>query len=146
LELELPREEVASFHQPAAVRVVVTRPDGAEVECGTLGELVRRSLDEMGVVLLTADVSTATLDAVLSSVIAEVLTRQVWTFDSGRGTQTPGYRVHPDFSDECYRALGSRYFYRRATSITMAMRRACEAWAEERLVRAGAANAAEVAG
>ncbi|MEQ8819811.1 MAG: hypothetical protein RLY93_06170 [Sumerlaeia bacterium] len=146
LELELPREEVGTFHQPAAVRVVVTKPDGAEVECGTLGELVRRSLDEMGVVLLTADVETATLDAVLAPVIAEMLTRQVWTFDSGRGTQTPGYRIHPDFSDECYRALGSRYFYRKATSITMAMRRACEAWAEERLVRAGAANQAEVAG
>jgi hypothetical protein len=128
------------------VRVVVTKPDGAEVECGTLGELVRRSLDEMGVMLLTPDVETATLDAVLAPVIAEMLTSQVWIFDSGRGTQTPGYRIHPDFSNECYRALGSRYFYRKATSITMAMRRACEAWAEERLSRAGAVNAAEVAG
>lgn len=146
LELELPREEVGSFHQPSAVRVVVTKPDGAEVECGTLGELLRRSLDEMGVALLTADVETATLDAILSPVIAEMLTRQVWTFDSGRGTQTPGYRIHPDFSDECYRALGSRFFYRRAASVTMAMRRACEAWAEERLIRAGAVNAGEVAG
>jgi hypothetical protein len=47
------------------------------------------------------------------------------------------------FSDACYRALGSRAFYRLGSPVTAAIRRAAEGWARERIARA---SAGEVAG
>lgn len=136
LDLVLDRELVDNFHQPPQVRVVVTMPDGAEIHCGTFGELLKRILDELGVWLLTADVSSAVLDDMASSLIGLMLEREVWQFESGG--KDSGYGIHPKFSDLCYRTLGSRYFYRKAGEITMSMRRVCELWAQERFARMGA--------
>lgn len=140
LALELDPEQLAAFHQPAQVRVVVTTQDGAEVECGTLGELVLRCLEELGIALLTEDVSGKAMDAMLTPVIHALLMNEVWTFESGRIGKEPGYQIHPAFSDLCYRALGSRYFYRKGAHVTMSLRRTCEEWAKERLARAGLAK------
>ncbi len=137
LALELDREQLATFHQPARVNVVVTMPDGAEVQCGTLGELVARSLDDLGIALLSADVSSEAMDAMIAPVIHTLLTHHIWVFESGRTGSEPGYRIHPTFSDLCYRALGSRFFYRQGAQVTMSLRRTCEAWAKERLARVG---------
>jgi hypothetical protein len=143
LTLELDREHLASFHQPAQVRVVVTMPDGAEVQCGTLGELIARTLDDLGIALLTADVSKAAMNAMISPVIHTLLTHQIWAFESGRTGREPGYGIHPAFSDLCYRTLGSRFFYRKGAHVTISLRRTCEMWARERLARAGLVALAE---
>jgi len=140
LALELDRDQLAAFHQPAQARVVVAMRDGAEVECGTLGELVIRCLEELGIALLAADVSGKTMDAMLTPVIHALLMNEVWTFESGRTGKEPGYGIHPAFSDLCYRALGSRFFYRKGAHVTMSIRRTCEEWAKERLARAGLAK------
>ena len=139
LALELDREQLATFHQPIQVNVVVTMPDGAEVQCGTLGELVSRSLEDLGIALLTADASKKAMDGIISPVINALLTHEIWTFESGGTGREPGYQIHSAFSDQCYRALGSRYFYRKGTHVTMNLRRTCEVWAKERLARAGLA-------
>ena len=139
LTLELDREQLATFHQPIQVNVVVTMPDGAEVECGTLGELMIRLLEDLGIALLSADVSGKTMDAIISPVINTLLTHEIWTFETGGTGREPGYQIHSAFSDQCYRALGSRYFYRKGTHVTMSLRRTCEVWAKERLARAGIA-------
>jgi hypothetical protein len=139
LALELDREQLATFHQPAQVRVVITMPDGAEVQCGTLGELITRALDDLGIAILTADASKEALDAMVSPVIHVLLKNEIWTFESGRTGREPGYLIHPMFSDLCYRALGSRFFYRKGAHVTMSLRRTCEEWAKERLARAGLA-------
>ena len=139
LALELDREQLATFHQPIQVNVVVTMPDGAEVQCGTLGELVSRSLEDLRIALLTSDASKKAMDGIISPVINALLTHEIWTFESGRTGREPGYQIHSAFSDQCYRALGSRYFYRKGTHVTMSLRRTCEVWAKERLARAGLA-------
>ena len=61
----------------------------------------------------------------------------VWRFEHGAGARRPAYSIHPSFSDACYRALGSRAFYRLGSPITAAIRRAAEGWAKERIARAG---------
>jgi len=137
LALELDREQLSTFHQPRQVNVVVTTPDGAEVQCGTLGELVSRSLDEIGIAILTADASRKTMDLMISSVIQTLLTNEIWTFESGGTGRAPGYQIHPNFSDQCYRTLGSRFFYRKGAHVTINLRRTCEVWAKERLARVG---------
>ena len=139
LALELDREQLATFHQPIQVNVVVTMPDGAEVHCGTLGELIIRSLEDLGIALLAADVSGKTMDVIISPVINTLLTNEIWTFESGGTGREPGYQIHSAFSDQCYRTLGSRYFYRKGAHVTMSLRRTCEAWAKERLARVGLA-------
>jgi uncharacterized protein YjiS (DUF1127 family) len=136
LALELDREQLSTFHQPAQVSVVVTMPDGAEVQCGTLGELIARALEDLGIALLTADASKEAMDAMVSPVIHTLLTNEIWTFESGSTGEKPGYRIHPIFSDLCYRTLGSRLFYRKGGPVTMSLRRTCEEWAKERLARA----------
>lgn len=138
--LELEREQLATFHQPRQVNVVVTRPDGAEVECGTLGELIARSLDDLGIALLTAETTKEAMDAMIAPVIQTLLTHEIWTFESGQAGRKPEYRIHPVFSDLCYRALGSRFFYRQGARVTMSLRRTCEEWAKQRLALAGLAT------
>jgi len=137
LALELDREQLVIFHRPTQVRVVVTMLDGAEVQCGTLGELIARALDDLGITLLTADVSKEAMDAMVSPLIHTLLTKEIWTFESGKTGRRPGYLIHPTFSDLCYRTLGSRFFYRKGTHVTISLRRTCEEWARERLARKG---------
>lgn len=137
LALELDREQLATFYQPSRVDVVVTMPDGAEVHCGTLGELMARALEDLGIALLSADISRELMDVMVAPVIHSLLTHHIWDFESGKTGSAPGYRIHPTFSDLCYRTLGSRYFYRKGAAVTMSLRRTCEVWARERLARAG---------
>jgi hypothetical protein len=137
LALELDREQLSTFYQPPHVRAVVFMPDGAEVQCGTLGELIARGLEDLGIAVLTADASREAMDAMLSPLIQTLLTNKIWTFESSRTGRASGYCIHPAFSDLCYRALGSRFFYRKGAHVTMSLRRTCEVWAKERLARAG---------
>ena len=137
LALELDREQLATFYQPPRVDVVVTMPDGAEVHCGTLGELMALALEDLGIALLSADISREAMDIMVAPVIHCLLAHHIWDFESGRTGSSPGYRIHPTFSDLCYRTLGSRYFYRKGALVTMSLRRTCEVWAKERLARAG---------
>ena len=133
LALELEESHLPVFSNPPQVRVVVTTAEGDEIACGTLGGLALRVLAELGVVLLTADASEAKLDDALRSVIGVLLERNVWRFDHGLAGGRPSYEIHSRFSDECYRALGSRSFYRRGASVTLAIRQVCEAWTQELL-------------
>jgi len=137
LALELKGDQLATFYQPRQVNVVVMGPDGTEVQCGSLGELLVRSLDDLGIALLTAEISKEAMDAMVAPVIQTLLTHEIWTFESGQAGRNHGYRIHPAFSDLCYRARGSRYFYRNGARVTMSLRRTCEEWAKQRLALAG---------
>jgi hypothetical protein len=105
--------------------------------------LVQRTLAQLGVTLLAHRITAVVLDERLSLVIDALLRRDVWRFEHGSGSRRPGYVIHPTFSDACYRALGSRAFYRLGSPITAAIRRSAEAWARERMARAGAGAAPE---
>ena len=140
---ELEPAHVSLFQSPPRVEVVVTLPSGEEIRCGSLGELVQRTLAQLGVTILGHRVTTSTLDDRLRLVINAVQRRDVWRFEYGSGGRPPSYAIHPAFSDACYRALGSRAFYRLGSTVTAAIRRAAENWARERIARASTAGSGE---
>lgn len=137
LSLELPEAQIARFHQPQEILVVITLPTGEEITCGTLGELIIRVLNYLEISLLTPippkDVEYITsLNARLSNAIAILLQKQVWQFNPGGSGQNSSYSIHPDFSDSCYRVLGAKYFKRLGDFVSIAIRNSCEAWVEAR--------------
>ncbi|WP_175916082.1 hypothetical protein [Burkholderia sp. BCC1638] len=145
ISYELEPAHVPLFQSPLRVEVVVTLPSGEEIRCGSLGELVQRTLAQLGVTILGHRVTARTLDDHLGLVIDAVQRREVWRFEHGSGGRHPAYSIHPSFSDACYRALGSRAFYRLGSPVTAAIRRVAETWARERLARASAASGEEAA-
>jgi hypothetical protein len=72
-------------------------------------------------------------------VVSALIQHEVWRFEHGSGGRRAGYAIHPAFSDACYRALGSRAFYRLGSSVTAAIRRVAETWARDLVARAGTA-------
>lgn len=142
ITFELEQAHVSLFQNPPRVEVVVTLPSGEEVRCGSLGELVRRTLAQLGVTVLGHRITASALDDRLGLVIDALQNRDVWRFEHGSGGRRPSYSIHPLFSDECYRALGSRAFYRLGSSVTAAIRRTAETWAQERLARASGGESA----
>lgn len=139
IAFELEPAHVSLFQSPPRVEVVVTLPSGEEIRCGSLGELCQRTLAQLGVTVLAHRVTASTLDDKLVLVIEAVQRHDVWRFEHGSGARRPAYTIHPSFSDACYRALGSRAFYRLGSPVTAAIRRASEGWARERIARAGGA-------
>lgn len=145
IAFELEPEHVPLFQTPPRVEVVVTLPSGEEIRCGSLGELVQRTLAQLGVTILGHRVTARTLDDHLGLVIDAVQRQDVWRFEHGSGGRHPAYSIHPSFSDACYRALGSRAFYRLGSPVTATIRRSAETWARERIARASAAKGEEAA-
>ena len=133
LALELADDQENRFEAPARVNVVVIRPSGDEIDCGTLGELIHRVLRQLGVTLLLHEDHLKDLDAQLAAVIRKLLHRQVWKFES-RGVKggRSCYRIHEAFSVDCYRIFGAKYFNRGSSRITAAIRATADQWADER--------------
>jgi hypothetical protein len=133
LALELPEDQENRFDAPGRVNVVVTRPTGEEIDCGSLGGLIRRVLRQLGVTLLLREDQMKNLDPLLAGVIRHLLLRQIWKYE-GRGLkgQRSCYRIHPEFSVNCYRIFGAKYFNRGCSRITAAIRATADEWAAER--------------
>jgi hypothetical protein len=142
LALELAEDQLANPYEPSRVDVVVTTDDGDEVLCGTLGNLLRRVLARLDVTLLARPEEIQRLDERLAPVIHLLLEQKVWRFEAhGAGSRRPGYVIDDDFSTSCYRAFGSKYFYRGGSLLTSAIRLTCKQWAKEKLSEAGAVRA-----
>lgn len=133
---ELDPVHASLFQNPPRVEVVVTLPSGEEIRCGSLGELAQRTLGQLGVTVLGHRITSSALDDGLALVIDALQRRDVWRFEHGAAGRRPAYTIHPSFSDACYRALGSRAFYRLGSPVTAAIRRTAEGWARERIARA----------
>ena len=133
MTLELSEDQINNPYEPKRVDIVVTTPDGSEILCGSLGQLVVRVLDRLQVTLLARDEEVERLDERLAGVIRLLLERKVWRFDPrGAGGSRPGYLIDDDFSTSCYRAFGSKYFYRAGSVLTAAIRSSAEQWASEK--------------
>jgi hypothetical protein len=133
LALELPDDQENRFDAPTRVNVVVTRPTGEEIDCGLLGGLIKRVLRQLGVTLLLREDHLKDLDAQLAVVIRQLLQRQIWKHESrGVKGQRSCYRIHPDFSVDCYRIFGAKHFNRGCSRITAAIRATADEWAAER--------------
>jgi hypothetical protein len=139
LALELAEDQLANPYEPSRVDVVITTADGDEILCGTLGELLRRVLARLDVTLLARPEEAQWLDERLAPVIHRLLEQKVWRFEPhGAGSRRPGYVIDDDFSTSCYRAFGSKYFYRGGSLLTSAIRLTCEQWAKAKLSEVGA--------
>jgi hypothetical protein len=132
LALELAEDQENRFEAPARVQVVVTRPNGEEIICGTLGELLLRILKQLHVAVLSRPDHLMELDAHLAPIIQRLLARQVWKYESrGAKGSRPCYRIHESFSSDCYRIFGAKYFNRGCGVLTAAIRTTADEWAEE---------------
>lgn len=141
LALELDDDQLQRFHEPGLVRVVVTTPEGDEVMCGSLGELVRRVLTHLGVVLLAPTENPAFLDDRLGPLVHALLERRVWRYDARSAVgQRPGYVIHDEFDTASEGRFGRHPFAWLGSAVTEAVRTASEAWARERLSRARTAQ------
>jgi hypothetical protein len=137
MALEIDEAQLNRLSCPAVVHVAVTTPDGMEVVCGTLAELLLRVLAYLGVTPLAPPSCVNQLDDRLGPVIQRLLEWRVWRFDDRSAAgRRPGYQIHDEFSDACYRAFGSNRFYRLGSPLTAAVRSTSEAWARERLDQA----------
>ncbi len=145
LTLELAEDQLANPYEPSRVDVVVTTPDGDEILCGTLAELVRRVLARLDVTLLARPEEVAELDQRLAPVVRLLLEKKIWRFESGAGGgRRPGFVIDDEFSTSCYRAFGSKYFYRLGSVLTAAIRSTCEQWAREKLSESGTTRGREL--
>lgn len=139
LSLELAEDQLANPYEPGRVDVVVTTPEGDEILCGTLGELIRRVLFRLDVTLLARPEDAARLDERLAAVVHLLLEKKVWRFEPrAAGGRRPGFVIDDEFSTSCYRAFGSKYFYRLGSLLTAAIRSTCEQWAREKIRPGGA--------
>jgi hypothetical protein len=145
LALELADDQLANPYLPGRVDVAVTTAEGDEVVCGTLAQLALRVLARLDMTLLARPEQAARLDEYLAPVVRLLLEKKVWRFEPrAAGGRRPSYVIDDDFSTSCYRAFGSKYFYRGASVLSAAIRIACEQWAKERLAMSGAASTGAV--
>ncbi len=145
LTLELAEDQLANPYEPRRVDVVVTTPDGDEMLCGTLGDLIRRILARLDVTLLARPQEVALLDQRLAPVVHLLLEKKIWRFEPGAGGgRRPGFVIDDEFSTSCYRAFGSKYFYRLGSVLTAAIRSTCEQWAREKLSESGTTRGREL--
>ena len=139
LSLELSDDQLGNPYVPKRIDVVVVRTDGAEVLCGSLGELVQRVLQRLQIALVARPEEVARLDEYLAPVVRRLLERKVWRFDPrGAGGGRPGFTIDDDFSTSCYRAFGSKHFYRAGSILTAAIRASAEQWAADRQTKSRA--------
>lgn len=145
LTLELAEDQLANPYEPSRVDVVVTTPDGDEILCGTLGDLVRRVLARLDVTLLARPEDAAQFDQQLAPVVRLLLEQKIWRFELGAGGgRRPGFVIDDEFSTSCYRAFGSKYFYRLGSVLTAVIRSTCEQWAREKLSESGTTRGREL--
>ncbi len=145
LTLELAEDQLSNPYEPSRVDVVVTTPDGDEILCGTLADLVRRVLARLDVTLLARPEDAAQLDQQLALVVRLLLEKKIWRFEPGAGGgRRPGFVIDDEFSTSCYRAFGSKYFYRLGSVLTAAIRSSCEQWAREKLSESGTTRGREL--
>jgi hypothetical protein len=145
LTLELAEDQLANPYEPSRVDILVTTPDGDEMLCGTLADLIRRILARLDVTLLARPEEVALLDQRLAPVVHLLLEKKIWRFEPGAGGgRRPGFVIDDEFSTSCYRAFGSKYFYRLGSVLTAAIRSTCEQWAREKLGESGSTRGREL--
>ena len=126
LLLELPAGQNA--YQPGQIVVLVQGPEGDETLCGTLAQLVLHTLKHLGVHCFPAQPDAVALDALLTSIIGQLLTQAVWRYQDGASGQNGQYVIHPHFADACFRLPGSKVFNRTGRHLWQSIRIVAEQW------------------
>jgi len=129
LLLELPVGQNA--FSPTEIGVTVVGIEGDEIRCGTLADLLLKTLATLGVACFPGMPTSAELNSQLSALVGLLLSRQVWRFQDGASGQLGQYHIHPLFADESYRLPGSKVFNRTGKMLWQAMRLSAEALYQE---------------
>ncbi len=129
LMLELPAGQNA--FSPAEIAVKVVGGEGDEVRCGTLADVLLKTLASLGVSCFPHQPTAAELNAQLSPLVGVLLKQSVWRYQDGASSQLGQYQIHPQFSDQCYSLPASRVFNRTGKSLWQATRLAAEALHQE---------------
>jgi len=132
LLLELPTGQAAL--NPSAIQVLVEGSEDDEVLCGCLAEFIIKVLAHLQMSVYPETPSTTELNQALSSVIGELLTRQLWHYREGSLGRLGHYQIHPQFADDCYRLGPSRLFNRSGKHLWQAVRLVAEQWYQQRMV------------
>lgn len=125
LLLELPAGHNA--FAPAEIAVTVIGAEGDEVRCGTLADMLLKTLGSLGVACFPHQPSPAELNAQLAPLVGVLLKHAVWRYQDGASSQRGQYQIHPQFSDQCYSLPASRVFNRKGKLLWQAARLAAEA-------------------
>jgi hypothetical protein len=118
-------------YQPSEISVMVQGLDGDETRCGTLAELLFRALDYLGMQCFPHHPKLSELNALLASIVGQLVAQQVWRYQDGASGQNGQYLIHPQFADICYRLPGSKVFNRTGRHLWQAIRIVAEQWLSE---------------
>ena len=129
LLLELPTGQNA--FAPAEITVTVTGTEGDEVRCGSLADVLLKTLASLGVACFPHQPTPAKLNAQLSPLVGLLLKHSVWRYQDGASSQLGQYQIHPQFSDQCYSLPASRVFNRTGKALWQAARLSAEALYQE---------------
>ncbi|WP_427551052.1 hypothetical protein ACQE3D_17455 [Methylomonas sp. MS20] len=117
--------------QPSQISVLVQGPEGDEMYCGNLAELILRVLDHLGMHCFPERPTPGSLDTAIASMIGPLLVKTVWRYQDGASGQNGQYLIHPDFADACFRLPGNKVFNRTGKHIWQAIRIVAEQWRDE---------------
>ena len=129
LLLELPAGQIA--FSPAEIAVTVIGSEGDEVRCGSLADLLLKTLASLGVACFPHQPTTAELNVQLSPLVGLLLKHSVWRYQDGASSQLGQYQIHTQFSDQCYSLPASRVFNRTGKLLWQAARLSAEALYQE---------------
>jgi len=129
LLLELPAGQNA--FAPAEIAVTVVGSEGDEVRCGSLADLLLKTLASLGVACFPHQPTPAELNLQLSPLVGLLLKHSVWRYQDGASSQLGQYQIHPQFSDQCYSLPASRVFNRTGKLLWQTARLAAEALYQE---------------
>jgi hypothetical protein len=129
LLLELPAGQNA--FAPAEIVITVIGSEGDEVRCGSLADVLLKTLASLGVACFPHQPSPAELNVQLSPLVGLLLKHAVWRYQDGASSQLGQYQIHPLFSDQCYSLPASRVFNRTGKLLWQAARLAAEALYQE---------------
>lgn len=130
LLLELPAGQNA--FAPAEIAVSVIGVEGDEVRCGSLADLLLRTLASLGVACFPYQPTAAELNAQLTPLVGLLLQHSVWRYQDGASSQLGQYQIHPRFSDQCYSLPASRVFNRTGKLLWQTIRLTAERWRQAR--------------
>ncbi|MBH3400073.1 hypothetical protein I5S60_10910 [Pseudomonas fluorescens] len=117
---------------PSEISVLVQGPEGDETRCGTLSDLLLKSLAYLDVHCFPRTPSSIELNAKLAPLVGLMLSRQVWRYQDGASGQNGQYLIHPLFADACFRLPGSTVFNRTGRLLWQAIRINAESLRNER--------------
>ena len=117
---------------PGEISVLVQGVEGDETRCGSLADLLLKSLAHLGISCFPRQPAPGELNDSLSSLVGLLLSRQVWRYQDGASGQNGLYQIHPSFADACFRLPGSKVFSRTGRMLWQAIRINAEAMRDER--------------